>query len=633
MNFNKFVIFSLFAFLIMLFSCDEKPVSQIQKFPLEYFFKKPEKSDYHLSPDGHSVAFLQPWENRINIFVQKLPDGSARRLTSLRERDVLKVIWVNNSRLLYVYDPVGNENYQMFSLDIDGQNQIALTPDANVKSILVHEMRTDSTHILAGLNKMDKKAFDIYKLQVYTGDAELVAPNPGNVVDWSFDNNDILRIMLATDGVNMDMLYRVEPEAPFTKILSTNFKENFFPLQFTEDNRYVYASSNLGRDKRAIVLVDPENGSEIKTIYEHPDLDVYDLLKSAKRNKITGVVYIKDKKEHRFFDEEQRELQKKLERELPGLEVIIQEMSRDERKVLVRTYSDRSRGAYYYFDKISGSLTKLSDISPWLDEQKMAVMTPIKFFSRDSVLLRGYLTLPPGKKAIHLPTIVMPHGGPSTRDVWSFNSAAQFLANRGYAVLQVNYRGSIGYGRDFFEAGFKQWGGLIVDDIIDGVDWLVSEKIADSSGISIYGNSFGGYLALQLLIREPDKFCCAIAQAPVVNIFSFLESIPAYWEPMRQMLYEQMGDPIRDKDLLTSYSPVFNADKIIKPVLLIHGRQDVKTPCADTEQFAEILRQKGIETNLLILEDEGHQFIKEENNYKIYTEIEKFLSSHHKSRK
>jgi len=629
MKFRKRYLLNLIFLLISINSCENSPVEQVQKLPLEYFFKKPEKSEYHLSPDGKLVAFLQPWENRINVFVQDLSNGSIRRLTSRKERDVLKVIWVNNFRLLYVYDPVGNENYQLFSLDLSGQNEHALTPDPKVKSILVHEMQTDSLHILAGMNKRDNTAFDIYKINVYTGSAELVTPNPGKAVDWCFDNNDNLRIMMVTDGVSMDMLYRSGPEAPFEKILSTNFKENFFPLQFTEDNRFVYATSNLGRDKRAIVLVDPASGREIKTIYEHPDFDVYDLLSSTKRNKITGVVYIKDKKEHRFFDNEQRELQKKLERELPGLEVIIQERSKDEQTTLIRTYSDRSRGAYYHYKQKTGALSKLSEISPWLDEKQMAVVSPIKYFSRDSVLIRGYLTLPVGRKAVHLPTIVMPHGGPSTRDVWSFNSSAQFLANRGYAVLQVNYRGSIGYGRQFYEAGFREWGGMIVDDIIDGVDWLISENIADSSRISIFGYSFGGYLALQMMIREPDKFCCAVAQSPIVNIFSFLNSIPSYWEPMREMLYEQIGNPETDKEMLTSWSPLFNTQKINKPVLLIHGRQDVKTPCADTEEFAAQLRQQGVEVDLMILEDEGHQIIKEENNIKIYTEIEKFLSSRH----
>ena len=627
MKITIITVLSLVLFLTLILSCQPQ-AGPAPLIPMKDFFRNPTKASFKLSPNGDYLAFMQPWENRMNVFVQKIGEEKEVKLTSATERDIAGFIWAGNGRIAYVQDKGGNENYHLFVVDMDGQNLKELTPFEGVRVSIVDDLEDDDEHMLIGMNKRNPQVFDVYRINIVTGDMKMIAENPGNILGWQTDNDGKLRIAIASDGVNYSYLYRDNESDQFKTVLTTNFKESLEPLFFTFDNKYIYASSNLGRDKQAIVKYDIANAQELDVIYQHPDVDVSDLLRSKKRKVITGVMYVTDKRHYNFFDEERKELQKILQQKLPDYEVVVTSMSKDETKVLVRTYSDKTRGGYYYYNTETGEFQKLIDMSPWLNEADMADMQPIKYESRDGLTIHGYLTLPKGIVPENLPVVVNPHGGPWARDQWGFNPEIQFLANRGYAVLQMNFRGSTGYGREFWEIGFKEWGKTMQNDITDGVKWLISQGIADSTKIGIYGASYGGYAVLAGLTFTPNLYACGVDYVGPSNIFTLLASIPPYWEPMRQMLYEEVGDPEKDKELLKAVSPLFHADQIKAPLFIAQGLNDPRVKKAESDQIVNALKERGIDVPYMVKENEGHGFHNEENRFDFYGEMEKFLGQH-----
>jgi len=620
--------FLLFSFtFVLIFSCakQEGPPPLIA---MEDFFKNPNQASFQLSPNGEYLAFMQPWQTRMNVYVQKIGTEESVRVTSATERDIAVYFWANNEKLVFVQDKGGDENYHIFVVDLTGENEKELTPFDGVRAGFVDDLEDDEDHMLIGLNKRDKRVFDVYRININTGKMKMIAENPGNIIDWITDNAGQLRIAITSDGVNNDLLYREKESDDFKTVLTTNFRETLAPLFFTFDNKYIYASSNLGRDKQAIVKYDPANAKELEALYSHPEVDVSSLLRSKKRKVLTGVLYRTDKRHYHFFDDERKQLQKELQEKLPGYEVVVTSMSKDETKILVRTFSDKTRGAYYFYDLNSKDFRKLVDVSPWLNEDQMAEMQPIKYESRDGLTINGYLTLPKGVEAKNLPVVINPHGGPWARDNWGFNPEVQYLANRGYAVLQMNFRGSTGYGREFWEISFKEWGKSMQDDISDGVQWLIDEGIADPDRIGIYGGSYGGYAVLAGLAFTPDLYAAGVDYVGVSNIFTLLQSIPPYWEPMRAMLYEQVGDPEKDKELLTAVSPLFHADSIQAPLFVAQGANDPRVKQAESDQIVEAMKARGLEVQYLVKENEGHGFRNEENRFEFYGEMEKFLAQH-----
>ena len=596
--------------------------------PMKEFFRNPQRISFQLSPDGSRLAFLQPWEHRLNIHVQDLRTDEITRVTGSQERDITSYLWANNTRLAYVQDTDGDENYKLYGVDPDGANHDQLTPFEEVKVQLIDDLEDVEESMLIGMNKRDKRIFDAYRIDVHSGDLEMIAGNPGNISRWMTDNDGQLRVAITTDGVNNTLLYRKEESGEFQEILTTDFKQTLHPLYFTFDNRHLYASSNLGRDKQAIVRYDPEAGAETEVLFQHPDVDVTGLLRSKEREVITGVTYQTEKRGYYFFDETRESLQTFLEKQLPGYEVSVTSRSRDERKILVRTHSDRSRGAYYFYDRDEEDFRKLEEVSPWLTEEDLCRMWPIRYQSRDGLSIPGYLTLPRDKPASHLPVVVNPHGGPWARDYWGFNPEVQFLANRGYAVLQVNYRGSTGFGRSFWEKGFKEWGKAMQNDISDGVHWLIDEGIADPDRIGIYGGSYGGYATLAGLTFTPDLYACGVDYVGVSNLFTFMDSIPPYWEQYRETLYEMVGHPEEEVELLRSASPLFHADQIQAPLLIAQGANDPRVKKAESDQVVEALRERGIDVPYMVKDDEGHGFRNEENRFDFYRAMEEFLARH-----
>jgi len=621
------VIFVLVVLSIFVFGCAPKE-EMPRLIPMEDFFRNPESAGFNLSPDGEHLAFMKPWQNRLNVHVQKIGKEEVARISSATERDIAGFIWANNSRIAYVQDTAGDENFRLYAVNIDGSDFKELTPFEKVRVSIIDELENDDEHMLIDMNKRDARVFDVYRININTGKMQMIAQNPGNVTGWMTDYDGNLRVAITTDGVNTSVLYRNSEKEDFQNLITTTFKETLTPLFFTFDNKNLYVASNIGRDKEAIYEYDVENKKNIKLLYEHPEVDVNYLLKSDKRKIITGVYYYTDKGHYFFFDKNRKQLQESLEKRLPGYEVSVTSASKDETKVLVRTYSDKSLGAYYYFDRDTEDFKKLVDVSPWLNEDELAEMKPISYTSRDGLTIYGYLTLPKGVKSKNLPVIINPHGGPWARDTWGFLPDVQFLANRGYAVLQMNFRTSTGYGRKFWEAGFKQSGLAIQDDITDGVLWLIEQGIADPECVGIYGGSYGGYCTLAGVAFTPDLYACGVDYVGISSWFTILESIPPYWEPMREMFYEMVGDPEKDKELLEATSPLFHADKIKAPLFVAQGANDPRVNIKESDQIVDALKERGIEVEYMVKDNEGHGFRNEENRFDFYRAMEKFLGKH-----
>jgi len=600
--------------------------------PLEDFFRNPEMSSFQLSPNGKYISYMKPWEdgNRMmNVYVRPIDSDEEVRITGASKRSLYGYFWLNENRIAYVQDEGGDENIHIYAVNIDGSNNIDLTPFENIQARITDDLEDNPDYMLVALNKRNPRIHDVYRMNVNSGEMEMIAENPGNIQGWMTDNDGKLRIATTSDGVNTSLLYRENETEDFKPILTTNFKESVSPLYFTFDNQELYVASNRGRDKSAIFKFDLGTAKEGELIFENDEVDVYGLMRSKKRKKITGVSYTTDKRQMHFFDEWRENLQNKLESKLKGVEVAISDLSKDETKAIVVTYSDRSRGTYYYYDIEKDILTKLADLSPWLNQEDMAFMKPISYKSRDGLTIPGYLTLPLNyKEGDRIPVVVNPHGGPWARDNWGFNSQVQFLANRGYAVLQMNFRGSVGYGREFWEISFKQWGKTMQDDITDGVNWLIDEGIADPDRIGIYGASYGGYATLAGLAFTPDVYACGVDYVGVSNIFTLLETLPPYWELGRQMMYEMIGDPDTEKELLKAASPLFHIDKIKAPLFVAQGANDPRVKQAESDQIVEALEAKGIDVPYMLKEDEGHGFYNEQNQFDFYREMIKFLDKH-----
>lgn len=632
---NLAIIASLFIGLALLIgSCTNtaKAPMKAKQIPLEDFFKNPEKTGYQISPNGTYYSYMAPYESRLNVFIQERGKEEAIRITGETDRDIAGYFWPNDEQILYLKDDGGDENYKLYGVNIDGTNLMCFTDFEDVRTQIIDDLENIPGEVIIGLNKRNPQVFDPYRLNLKTGDMEMLAENPGNIQGWMFDHDGKLRVAFAiVDGVNMSILYRETEQDEWADVMTTSFKDEMNPQFFTFDNKNVIGTSNLGRDKSVVVEFDIANGKEVKVLYENPDYDVSRVFYSKKRKVMTAASYTSWKRERYFFDEETRQLFDRLNKDLGEYELGISASNKDETVFIVRTYSDRSLGAYYIYDKTTDKIEKIVDVSPWIDENEMAPVTPIEYNSRDGLLIHGYLTLPKGytmETAKNLPVVVNPHGGPWARDGWGFNPEIQFMANRGYAVFQMNFRGSTGYGKEFWTTSFKKWGKEMQDDITDGTQWLIDKGIADPERIAIYGGSYGGYATLMGLVKEPNLYAAGVDYVGVSNMFTFMQTIPPYWKPMLDMFYEMVGDPKADSLMLREVSPVFQADKIVAPLFVAQGRNDPRVNVDESDQMVEAMKARGVDVEYLVKDNEGHGFHNEENRFEFYKAMEAFLGKH-----
>lgn len=607
----------------------------MKQIPLEDFFRNSERASYQISPDGKHISYVAPYKERMNVFVRAVnaPDEEAVRITHEEERSVAGYMWANNKRILFMKDSGGDENYQLFGVNLDGSDLRGYTDFPNVRTTLIDDLEEQPDFVIIGLNRRNPEIFDPYRLNLQTGELTMLAENPGNIQGWMTDNAGRLRVATAiVDGVNTQILYRDTEDEPFRAVLTTNFRDEVNFFGFAPDDLDVYAATNLGRDKKVLVRMDPATCEELELLYENPDYDIASISYSRKRKKLLGVYCTGHKEPIRhYFDEQEKALRERLKAHFPGKRYGVADTDKAEEHYLVYVGSDRTRGSYYFYDENTDTAQLIAEVAPWIEEKDMNAMLPVVYHSRDGLRIEAYLTLPHGltlEEAHNLPVVINPHGGPWVRDCWGFSSEVQFLANRGYAVLQMNYRGSTGYGRKFLEASYKQWGLKMQDDITDGVNWLISEGIADPKRVAIYGGSYGGYAVLAGLAFTPDVYACGIDYVGVSNLLSFMNTIPPYWRPLLEMMYEQIGNPETEKAQLEATSPALHADRITAPLFVAQGANDPRVNKAESDQMVEALRKRGVDVEYMVKDNEGHGFANQENRFDFYRAMERFLAKH-----
>lgn len=607
-------------FLIAIGGCDSA-----KEIPAELFFRKSERTDFQISPSGEEVAFIQSHEGIKNLFLLNLRSEKTQRITQESDQDIRFAVWANDRELIFMNDRKKDDSVSLKLVNIEsGETRFVLPP---IKSRLrwIAPERPPFDEILIGLNVRDSSVFDIYRLNIHSGHMRMVARNPGNIVRWFADANGKLRLAMASDGLTNTILSRASENETFAPLMVQNFKTSIDPIGFSEQNNHrFYATSNVNRDKAALVEIDSRSGKEVRILFEHPEVDISD--EGYLSGRMAFASYDTWRTEKHFFDKHLRTVYNDLKEKFKGYSVTFLSNDSSLNHFIIRTYTDTDPGAIYYFDFTTKEVLKLSEINPYLEPDRMSAMKPIKFFARDGQLIYGYLTMPKNAGNAKLPTIVIPHNGPSARNVWGFNTEVQYFASQGYAVLQINYRGSTGYGKKFWIAGFKQWGRDIQDDISDGTKWLIEKGIADPDRIGIYGFSFGGYSALHAACFNSDLYKCAASYSGMTNLYTYLKEIPPYYTLYLKMFYEMLGDPELDGDYFRMFSPIFNAGRVKKPVFIAQGGKDNRSNVNETNHFVKELKDNGVDVTYFLREDEGHYFRDEGNRIELYRKLSEFFS-------
>jgi dipeptidyl aminopeptidase/acylaminoacyl peptidase len=609
----------------------------------ELIFGNPEIAAAQISPNGQYIAFVKPWKDTRNIYVKVVgePFSAARLLTTETKRPVAGYFWTRDSRyILYVKDNAGDENFNVFAVDpsakpaagADAPPSRDLTGLKGVRVIPYELPKSDPDVVYIGLNDRDKAWHDLYKLHISTGEKSLVRQNTERITGWQFDLKGQLRLATRSAENGDTEILRVDADK-FTQVYSCSVFETCNPVRFDRDGKRVYMQTNKGADVNLIslVLFDPETG-KTETVESDPlkKVDFGGAMFSEATDELVGTSYYYDREKRYFRDKGFEADYQWLQSQLPGKEISMGSRTRNEQVWLVTANSDTEPGRTLLFDRRTHTLTPQFTVREKLPREDLARMTSVEYKSSDGLEIPAYLTLPKGVPAKNLPTLMIPHGGPWGRDVWGYNALAQFFANRGYAVLMPNFRGSTGYGKKFLDAGNREWGAKMQDDITWGVKYLVAEGIADPKRVGILGGSYGGYATLAGVAFTPDVYAAAVDIVGPSNLITLLNAIPPYWESIRTMFYQRMGDPRtpEGKALLLERSPLNSADKIRTPLLVAQGANDPRVNRREAEQIVVALRDRGFPVEYLLAPDEGHGFARPVNNMALFMESEKFLAEH-----
>lgn len=618
--------------VVFLFACNE--AGKVAIIPVNDFFKSQDRATYRISPDGKSLSYLKLQDKKQNLFVEDIATGNVMQLTQLHEKNISFYSWVSNNELIYYKEKEGTRfQSDLFIVNKTGKDERQLSSNAKARIKVLEEQLIDNKFLLVLSNQRDSTVSDVYKLNVRDGMMKIVAQNPGNITNWMTDSKGKLRMAVSSDGVNETFLYRENEFQNFKPIVTNNFKTTLFPVAFSENKpNIVYAVSDVNRDKNALIELDCITGKEKNVLFANDSLNVVDAQYSRRNGKMEYVVCETWKKEKHYLDDSAKAFYQKLDQLLPQTEYRVLDRDVNENVFVIRTFTDRNPGSYYLYIANTGKLKKLSDNNSTINEEQMCEMKPITYTSRDGLKISGYLTLPLHTEAKNLPIIVLPHNGPGQRNTWGYNAEVQFFANRGYAVLQINYRGSTGYGKNFFAAGFKEWGSKIQDDIDDGVQWLIKEKIANPGKIAIYGSGFGGYIAVSAAIKSPKLYKCAASNSGVLNLFSYLNSIPPFLKSNLQMYYEMVGNPITDADYMSQASPLFHADKINIPIFIAQNIRDPRINANDGIRLVKELKKRNVAVTYVDRDEAPFAYNRDESRQKVYAALEQFLASNLKKK-
>jgi len=609
----------------------------------ELFFGDPQIAGAQLSPDGEFITFLKPYNEVRNIYVKTREQAfeEAKPITA-DERPVSGYFWSRDGRyVLYVQDKGGNENFHIYKVDPTAEPDETtgvpsaqdLTPIEGIRANIYSLPKDNPDEIIIGLNDRDKAYHDVYRVNLTTGDRDLLFENTEKMAGFTFDLEGNLRLATrqTEDGGTEILRY---DDNTFTQIYKCNFEETIYPIRFHKDGKKVYFVTNKGEDVdlTRLTLLDPKTG-ETTFIESDPEnqVDFGGAVFDAKTDELIATAYVGDRVRIYPKDKQIEKDLKFLREELPEGELSIQSTTRDMRFFLVSVSRDVDPGSVYFYDREKKNVELLYRSRPELDSEHLAFKKPVRYQARDGLEISGYLTIPRGVTSENLPTVIMPHGGPWARDYWGYDAYTQFLANRGYAVFQPNFRGSTGYGKDFLNAGNKEWGtGDMQHDITDAVNYLIEKGITDKDKVAIFGGSYGGYATLAGLAFTPDVYAAGVSYVGPSNLITLLESIPPYWGPIVKMFHKRVGNPEDPEDAkrLRKQSPLFSADKIDDPLLVIQGANDPRVDKRESDQIVVAARDRGVDIGYIVAPDEGHGFAGQENRLVVAVALEKFLAKH-----
>ena len=611
------------------------------KYKVADYFARPKASSFRLSPNGKYMSYLEKDDkNKNHVYVKEIATGKVTRAIEEKDELVKGYGWISDEKLYYMMDKGGNENFHIYATNIDGTNARDLTPFEGVRAGIIRVLKDQKNVLIIQMNKNNKQIFEPYRLNAATGEITQLFENKdaaNSIQSYEFDKDGNLRAYTQLrNGVETEFYYKDPTTNEFKLMKKMNWDDSFGIISFNyksanKDEAYVY--SNLDSDKARIILYDFKADKKISEVFSNPDYDATSMHLSRKRNyEIDYFGYDGEKSEIIPVSKTYKDLDSRVKKQFPGKEYGVTGYDDDEKTFLIVLQSDKLYGTYYEYNTTTGKFKLLYDLMPQLKEADMAVMKPITFKSRDGLTIHGYITLPKealaGKK---VPMIVNPHGGPQgVRDSWGFNPEAQLFASRGYATLQVNFRISGGYGKEFLRAGFKQIGRKVMDDVEDGVKYAISQGWVNENKIGIYGGSHGGYATLMGLVKTPDLYACGVNYVGVSNIETLFKSIPEYWKPQLKIMGEIWYDLDNPEELKIAreVSAVNNVDKIKKPLLVVQGANDPRVNINESDQIVTALRAKGFDVPYMVKYNEGHGFQREENRMDFYSAMLGFFAKH-----
>jgi dienelactone hydrolase len=628
------------------------PLGQAEKLPVETFFKNPEFNRMRLSPDGQWLAAIAPREGKNNLLTIRLSDRKLFGCTAEDENEVYSFNWISNERLVFQMKDRNNfPNGGLYAVDRDGTKHKVLNPSHKAnrefggrvfKAVELFDSLTDEGgDILVEVRKgggrfREERAFygNIVRLNTLTAKEKRVVFNRGDILQFIADRDNVVRIGVAQHGLIRSIIHRRNVKSDWEEIYSADFRTAMEPLGFGTNPDILYVAA-LNGDKRALFQYDLKARKLDRMIFAHPTYDVPagPPIVSDKTGKVLGVRYEAERPQVYWFDEDYKNYQAMIDNALPGMANDIKNWSKKEDRILFHSHSEKTIGSYYLLDisdKKKPKMEKLLDLAEWVDPAKMSPMKPIQYTARDGLVIHGFLTIPNGSDGKNLPLIVHPHGGPTARDYWGWNADVQFLANRGYAVFQPNFRGSTGYGNKLRLAGFREWGGKMQNDITDGVKYLIAKGIADATRIGIYGASYGGYATMAGLCFTPELYRCGINYVGVTDIDLILKEYPLPKKINDAIDAVMIADRSKDKDWIKSRSIQNNIGKVRAPVLMAYGMKDWRVPPKHGRILKRALDRNNIPNKLIIKANEGHGYRNEDNIFEFYREVDAFLEQHMK---
>lgn len=597
--------------------------------PREVLFGNPEKTGTEISPDGKLLGYRAPHEGVLNVWVRTVGQDDDRVVTADTKRGIRWFIFQYDSEhILYIQDVEGDENWHVYQTNLKTDNTRDLTPFQHIQARIVAVDPNFPDQILVGLNIRDRKLHDVYRIDLRNGAVELDTENPGDVAGWSVDNHLQVRaaqVFLPEGGTEIRVRDKVD--SPWRSFQKWSADESFGGvIGFTPNNEGVLVISSVEANAARLLQMDLATGNST-LLAEDQQYDVSNAMIHPQKHTLEAVQFVRERSEWVLLD---KSLQ-------PDFEAIRQARAGDfgiasrdlEDKTWIVAYDvDNEPYTYYIFDRTTKKATRLFSNRPALEKYQLAKRQPISFKARDGMTIYGYLTLPIGVPSKNLPLVLNVHGGPWGRDTWGLDNEAQWLANRGYAVLQINFRGSTGYGKAYLNAGDREWAGKMHDDLIDGKKWSIKQGYADPKRVAIYGGSYGGYAVLVGLTFTPDEFACGVDIVGPSNLVTFLKSIPPYWVPIQSIFDKRLGKVDTDEEFLKARSPLFKVDQIKKPLLIAQGANDPRVKQAESDQIVAALRAKNLPVTYVVYTDEGHGFARPENRLDFYGRAEEFLAKH-----